>query len=842
MTTFALFYKTNSIFMRRQLLFIYAFICVLSAWAAPRTQEQAAAIAQEFLAARKSSPVATRSGSHIRLAATSTDLLDTPSKRSASAQPAFYVYNRGTDAFVIISADDRMETVLGYSEDGAFVTEDLPENIKEWLNHYVQAYNRIDHAAEVIPVRQTSARAAFATQVSPLLGDIQYNQDEPYNNLCPLYAGTRCVTGCGATAMAQILRYWQYPAVGTGIKHYTTASHGIDCNYSFKRNPLDWDNILPSYNGGETTEQTDAVANLMLACGMASETDYSTTVSITYTHAIFTGFMDHLGFDRNMYLAARSEYTADEWMSLIKTELNNKRPIYYSGSSTGGGHAFVIDGYDREDKVHVNWGWGGFCNGYFEVLTLDATSGGIGGYTDSSYRFEQYMLVGLQPRSTTTTYTSYFRILDLVFPNKELYTETMYHAYGYNLYNFTGTFFGKIGLIAEKDGIQHVITQFPQVLEPLNGWMSLTFDVNIPDSLEDGIYSIYVASKANKETRWNKAHGDLMDPYSHTLVKNNNRCVISPNGFDENQLSGNLTLTHSLFVGEMAGIKATVKNENDTRQFFGKLGVLITDRSGNILRTILNEQALLNAGEEIHFRIDNYIDLPPGTYQMQLVGGTTAYYLCIGKAQTVSVKEAEEGIPTLEVQDITLDTDRPRHGESLTVRAKLSLTGTGSLNTTFLCHTLTPAGESEPTVSEFDIPFVENGVPADYEYPLDIKVESGIYTYSLLREAPMTWINETLYATTVTVLEASGVEDVESGLNKPVVWYVQGEDNLHVRTDAEIEDITIYGMDGQAVSRTRPDTAGNGEYLVPTGNTDKGGYIMVLREKGGKRHMIKFIR
>lgn len=845
MTTFALFYKTNSIFMRRQLLFIYAFICVLSAWAAPRTQEQAAAIAQEFLAARKSSPVATRSGSHIRLAATSTDLLDTPSKRSASAQPAFYVYNRGTDAFVIISADDRMATVLGYSEDGAFVTENLPENIKGWLNHYVQAYNRIDHAAEVIPVRQTSARAAFATQVSPLLGNIQYNQDAPYNNQCPLYAGMRCVTGCVATAAAQIMRYWQYPTVGKDTTSYSTYTLGIDCYYNYSLHSFDWNNILPTYTGGESSTEINAIANLMLACGMACEMNYAPWASGASDLNMLIGLIEHLDYDKNMYLASRETYTSDEWMNLIKTELNAKRPIYYSGSSTGGGHAFVVDGYDREDHVHVNWGWGGSCNGYFEVLTLDATGSGIGGYDDSSYQFNQSMIVGLQPKSSATTYTSHFSIKELNFSSILFHTEETFYAYANKLYNRAGNFIGKIALIAEKDGVKHILDQYFTIVNTGYGKQTYAFTATIPASFEDGVYSVYIATTKdyfNEKTTWNKAYGDLMDPCYYTLYKSNDLCLLFPDKFDKSQLAGSCTLTHNLYQDIGAGIEIAVRNESETQDFFGQLGVLFIDASGDIAQDMLSKQVLLKAGEEIRFTLNNNINLEPGTYTMRLTAGTTSYYLYLDEGQEAVVKKVEEGTPTLAVQNISLDTDRLHKGDIMTVRATLSLTGSGSLNTTWLYHSYAQAGGDEDIFVGLDRPFVEKGVPTDYEYQIPIKCEPGTYTYTLRRENPITEILKTLYTTTFTVLEGSGVEDAESGRNKPVVWYVQGEDNLHVRTEAEIEDITIYGMDGQTVSRTRPEAAGNGEYLVPTGNTDKGGYIMVLREKGGKRHMIKFIR
>lgn len=842
MANFAVFTKELIFYMKRNLLFIYALLCVFSAWAAPRSQEQAAVIARKFLAASNPSSVATRTAGHISLAATSSDLPDTPSKRSGDAQPAFYIYNRGTDAFVIISGDDRMETVLGYSEDGAFVTENLPDNIKNWLIHYVQAFRNMEQTT--VTPKRTATQTGFAASVAPLLGDIQYNQDVPYNNACPTYNGERCFTGCVATAVAQIMRYWQYPSAGTGSKSYRTLTHNISCSYDFSAHPFDWDNMLPAYTGNETPQETNAVGNLMLACGMACEMDFGTDVSGAFETDMFKGLIDYLQYDENMYLTQRAFYTSDEWMALLKTELNEKRPVYYGGYSTGGGHAFVVDGYDRDDKVHVNWGWGGYCNGYFEIQTLNASGSGIGGYDDSSYQFTQSMMVGLQPKSGTTEYVSRFRIAALKFANETVTAGNTFTATVTDMYNMASTFNGSIGLILEKDGKQTLLaSQKYSNIKSNYGKNKWNINMNFPASLADGTYKLYVASKADNESSWNETYGDLMEPCVYTMVKQGNTCWLYANNFNiEKQLTGTIQTTHNLYTGYEAGFDVTVRNTDSSKDFFGELGVSIFDENYVLIQRMSCKQALLNAGEEIQFKVNNIIGAEPGSYIVWITAGTSRYDYYPGERQYVTVKEAAPGTPTLVVQGCTLETAEVYGGDMLPVRATLSLSGNGSINTTWLHHSCTRSGETEIISEAWDLPFVESGTPMDYRYDFPIVLQPGTYAYTLRALHPITGLMKNIFTTTFIVFEGSGIKDAVAESGKPYVYSVAGENRLHIRTSAEPEHVTIYNMAGQAVARLQPESAGNGEYLVPANDLGKGTYIMVVGEKGGNRHSVKFIR
>ena len=214
--------------MKKILLLLLVLFCTISMWAMQRSTGEALEIARSFFAQYP----ATRSVDDIRLVAVSGDLLKSASTRSISDEPAFYVYNHGLSAYVIVSGDDRMKPVLGYSDRGAFVINNLPPNIQSWLESYNAIYMALAGGEQVIKEPRLLTRAVFPKTVAPMLGDINWNQDAPYNNACPLVQGSHCVTGCVATAMAMILKYHNYPVKGKGTYSYKTSS-GLECSFDY---------------------------------------------------------------------------------------------------------------------------------------------------------------------------------------------------------------------------------------------------------------------------------------------------------------------------------------------------------------------------------------------------------------------------------------------------------------------------------------------------------------------------------------------------------------------------------------------------------------------------------
>lgn len=337
--------------MKKLLLLSLVLLCSLTAWTAQRSPEEALSIARTFFI--QSSEAVTRNTGDIQLVAVSNDLLKSVSTRSVEGT-AFYVYNHGQSAYVIVSGDDRMKPVLGYSDRGAFVINNLPPNIQSWLESYNAVYTALAGGEQVIKEPRLLTRAVFPETVAPMLGDINWNQDAPYNNACPLVQGSRSMTGCVATAMAMILKYHNFPVKGKGTHSYKTSS-GLECSFDYGSTTFSWNEMRSQYVGGNyTTEEANAVAELMHACGVAVDMEYSPSSSGAYPFKVGQALIDYFGYDENLGYVCRQYFTSEEWMNMIKTELSERRPVLYNGASKDVGHEFVFDGYDSQDMVHVN--------------------------------------------------------------------------------------------------------------------------------------------------------------------------------------------------------------------------------------------------------------------------------------------------------------------------------------------------------------------------------------------------------------------------------------------------------------------------------------------------------
>lgn len=366
-----------------------------SALASPRTFSQAKAIAE-----RKAALLGIKIDKKAAAKAPSMN------GGTTTAVSPYYVFPFGENkGFAIVSGDDDMPEIVGYADHGTYDANNMPAAMAAFLNNYratIEAMKQgnasaIKNIAEAKALRANNTRATKA--VSPLLGDIKWNQSEPYNNMCPKYDGTNLsATGCVATAMAQVMMYWKYPnELKADIQGYKTSTHELTVAGELKGQKYDWDNMLPTYtNNNYTQTQADAVAKLMLHCGKAVEMDYGEESGAIVTPGRLAKYF---GYDSDLMLdLMRSCFTLAEWTAIIDKELQAKRPILYSGRTTNGGHQFVCDGSDGNGLYHINWGWGGYQDGYFDITILNPGQGGIGaGNVTDGYNRNCDMIIGIQP-------------------------------------------------------------------------------------------------------------------------------------------------------------------------------------------------------------------------------------------------------------------------------------------------------------------------------------------------------------------------------------------------------------------------------------------------------------
>ena len=314
---------------------------------------------------------------------------------------AFSVWgSAAAPGFVIVSADDNLPEVLGYSTTAYQGSADNA-NFNWWLSAVRES---VSHAT--MPVKVTKPGNGVASKVEAMV-TCHWGQGTPYNYLCPLgphYDANgqpdgreyeRSLTGCAATAIAQIMYYHKYPTKGRGGEvsvgvpyNNPTATYTVD----FDKATYDWANMTDDYKDGYSEEQANAVATLMYHAGVALDMQYSPDASGTYARKVVTALKRNFGYPETVRLLMRSDYTEPEWMNLIYTELSEGRPIQYNGQDAiNGGHAFVFDGYDADGLVHVNWGWEGDKDGYYDVSLLNPT-----GWHFTS---NQSMVIGIARRS-----------------------------------------------------------------------------------------------------------------------------------------------------------------------------------------------------------------------------------------------------------------------------------------------------------------------------------------------------------------------------------------------------------------------------------------------------------
>lgn len=404
---------------------LFAVTISLNIQAEPISPEAAAEIAASFVnnqPALRKAHKAPQTAASMRLAHTR--------KKAASDENAFYVFNRADKAgFIIVSADDRTaEDILGYSDGGADFNEAaINPSLRFWLNRYAEEISAIDSdpQAAVQP-----RKAKQVTAIAPLLKnqngvEITWYQEAPYNNYCPLDQrdNTRSLTGCVATATSAIMYKWQHPAKGHGTNSYTWYNCKDDnCDQywtktvssNFDTVTFNWSNMLPAYEGvNATAAQKKAVASLMYNVGVAANMQYggdANNGSGAWTDDMGRGLVNYFDYvvDKFITMYSQSGYydnnpiptefacefnvTRDQFTSYFNADLIAGRPILMGGEDTnGGGHEFVCDGRDADNKFHINWGWEGEGNGYFAITALKPTG--------SSYNFSSNLdaLIGLRP-------------------------------------------------------------------------------------------------------------------------------------------------------------------------------------------------------------------------------------------------------------------------------------------------------------------------------------------------------------------------------------------------------------------------------------------------------------
>lgn len=435
--------------MRKLFILVAATLLTAQLSADPISRQTAQFTAREYLASKG-------------VTITSPDVaFKAPRKGVAGDTSAYYyVIDAGNEnGYVIVSGDNRTEEILGYVDHGHFDINEIPENMKSFLQQYADQIKALDdNNVTAIPSSNKIRRISQTHHSVATLMSTRWNQGSPYNDNCPIHYNSdgssgSSASGCVATALSQVMNYYKYPditkaSIPSLTNNYSTPSgnKSVTAKSVPKGTAIDWDNMCDTYSGGETYEQKQAVANLMLYVGQSVGMGYGASSGAGFGDNVVTAFTKYFGYDDQLTMQWRDRYTIDGWFNLIYDEVAAGHPVAMSGSSSGGAHAFVVDGFDGENLFHLNWGWGGGSDGYFLISVLNPGDNSGTGASSSSdgYSMGTNALIGVRyPDSEKVEQKTALTVNDIKVSGT---------AIGGNYINWTGqmgTF--KCGIVRETE-------------------------------------------------------------------------------------------------------------------------------------------------------------------------------------------------------------------------------------------------------------------------------------------------------------------------------------------------------------------------------------------------------
>ena len=563
---------------------------------------------------------------------------------SADADDSYYVFNVGDrQGFVIVSGDDRAPEVLGYSDEGQFDAANIPSNMKAWLQGYADEIQSLKNMPEVAGAR-SAARAPERdwAAIEPLI-KTKWDQGAPYNNAITPY-----VTGCVATAMAQIMYYHKWPwQPSTVIPSYTlNFTDNTSTTYnSLPSTTFDWDSMKEVYSGAESDAENNAVATLMKYCGYSVRMNYGTGSSEASSSYIPNALKNYFGYDAGVKYIKRSNYSIDEWESLIYDEISNERPVLYGGQkASGSGHEFICDGYDGSGLFHINWGWGGSSNGFFVLWTANSNGGGIGaGNGSGGYSMDQDAVIGIQKPTGEPAPEEIKRLTvqslsvdggqEVVFSRTSVNQNFTDIPIRFNVANATSQTFNvyfSLGLYDSQDNlVEDILGNVGGGSCPPGGYYNLKYTAAV-GARKTGTFRIIPISKENSYSPWLK--DEMSDQYyiEATMTETQLTLRVMP--------IVDLEVTDVEFPGvNMKGIaqkvKATVKNNGS--EYNGNLYLCVNGEN------VTGEGVALRAGEET----DVYFYYVPSS------SGTNDYNICLSTDGSQSLKTGTVEIAAFNASD-----------------------------------------------------------------------------------------------------------------------------------------------------------------------------------------------
>lgn len=560
------------------------------------------------------------------------------------AQERVFLFTSGASGeYVITSSSALTAPVLGYADGAAFDFTHMPPAMQWLLEEYAREIEWAEkHGSTTLTRRAPEQRV---TPVSPLLGEIAWDQQYPYNLNCPTFYGNeRSATGCVATAMAQVMYYHQYPERGRGENLWTQELYPLmgDLFTDFSQSVYEWSAMKPKYNyaGIEDSEAScKAVARLMADCGAAVNMQYGPS-SGSMGELWPYGLNEYFDYDGGMALRWRDHYTQTEWDEALRRDLQAGLPVLVSGfTKNSGGHAFVFDGVDADGLYHVNWGWSGMSNGYFRGNVLTPASQGTGGAA-GGFNYKLLAVTGIQPpvegsedameicseEMLSTSRATYMRDEAIAFRLRgkieNLGWKKVSCDFAVGIYNLDGT------LVKIIEGAKDV----PMV--PSVAQRGTTFPETLLSDLAAGSYEARPLVKAAGGKNWTR----ILDKSS--AYTNRVRLTVDEESIRISELTySNLTGTvqfppHSIYT-QRGCVTYTVTNEGES-EYYGPLTIVLYDKETKVKLGNAGEAMVgIASGATVSGKIVYDITAQPGEYSVALVDHNANF---IGGMQDITVE------------------------------------------------------------------------------------------------------------------------------------------------------------------------------------------------------------
>ena len=520
----------------------------------------------------------------------------------------YYVAEARNGGYIIVSGEDRTQSIIGFVDGERFDAANMPENMRYWLGEFERQVDFLDkHPLAKPKIAKTEGKDA----VEPLLGATAWNQSPYYNKYTP---DGNFPIGCVAVSLGQIMRYWQWPDHGVGSHSYVTTTNHFEESADFGNTTYNWAAMTDQLNSASTDEAVDAVATLLHHVAVSVDMDYAKGGSGAFSEKMGPAMANYFRYDKGIQLVKRNFYDSQTWIQMVRTELDNGRPVVYDGAtSTLSGHSFVCDGYNEDGFYHINWGWGGSGNGYFllNALAYDYVDMSTGQSMKDGFNYYQDMLIGFKPdKDGSSVYRQHEMICEGLGPDFDITLDKGQEikVMACEVYNNSNTdldvadlalvVYDKENNIVASKTLFSGMTTAGQYLDTLR----TTFAV--PANLNDGSYTAKLEYKVNGEDNYTPVKMTIGTANEILVNVEGDKVEYSTLGMAKLNVVKFETDPETLTSDVPSTIKLTIKNEGGT--YDGAMSFRLKIKGDDVTKhwyTSPKQDITINAGEtkEISF-------------------------------------------------------------------------------------------------------------------------------------------------------------------------------------------------------------------------------------------------